>query len=254
MRQIWPRSFGKAIGVSMLVVCIVQIGQAEVMSSSNFKMQSDSINAGGALSNSATYKLEDSVGEQATGNGTSTTYKLKAGYQQMQEVYLSLTAVPNVTLSPSIPGLTGGISTGSAAFIVTTDSPAGYTVTLSATSSPAMRSGVYTIADYVPIGAAPDFLFTTDPTDVHFAYSPEGVDIAQRFRDNGSVCGVGVSDTTNRCFDGLSTSPVEIVRRTTGNHPNGATTTLRFSVGVGGSVAVPAGQYKATSTVTALSL
>jgi hypothetical protein len=254
MVQILSRSFIQAVGATLMVVCLLQIGQAEVMSSSNFKMQSDSINSGGELSNSSNFRMEDTVGELATGNGSSTNYNLRAGYQQMQEVYLSLSAISNVVMAPSLGGLTGGTATGSTAFSVTTDSAAGYTTTIRASTSPAMQSGVNTIADYVPAGAAPDFLFTTDPTDVHFGYTVEGTDIALRFQDSGGACGVVGSDIQSRCWDGLSTTPVEILRRTSGNHPGGATTTLRFSVGLGGSVGVPAGQYQATTTITALPL
>jgi hypothetical protein len=225
-----------------------------MMSSSNFKMQSDSINNAGALSTSSNFRLEDTAGEAATGNSSSTNFNIKAGYQQMQEVYLSLTAAANVVMVPSLGGLTGGTATGSTAFLVTTDSSAGYSVTIQATGSPAMRSGGNSIANYVPAGGVPDFLFTSGATNAHLAYSPEGTDIASRFRDNGSACGVGSSDTSARCFDGLSTSPVEIVRRTSGNHPLGATTTVLFRVGIGNSTSVPEGVYTATTTITALSL
>jgi hypothetical protein len=254
MRQLVTRSFLEAVTATMLVVILVQVGSAQVMQSSNYRMQSDSVNNGGGLSNSETYKMEDTVGELATGNGTSTTYKLRAGYQQMQEVYLSLSAIPNVALTPNLPGLTGGTATGSTYFVVTTDSLSGYKATIEASASPAMRSGANSIADYVPAGGVPDFVFTTGPTNAHFAYSPEGSDITVRFQDAGSVCGVAGGDTADRCFDGLSTTPVEIARRTSGTHPSGATTTLRFKVGVGGSVGVPPGLYVATTTITALPL
>lgn len=241
-------------GTTFLVVSLLQIGSAQVMQSTNFKMQSDSINTGGEPSVSSNYRLEDTAGEVATGESSSSNFILKAGYQQMRSVYLSLSAIADVVMSPNLAGVTGGVATGSASFLVTTDSASGYTVTIQATSSPAMQSGVNTIADYVPAGGVPDFLFTTDSTDAHFAYSPEGTDIALRFQDAGSVCGVAGGDTSNRCFDGLTTSPVEVARRTSGNHPTGATTTIRFNVGIGGGVSVPEGIYTATTTITALPL
>ena len=254
MRQIGSRSFIKALGVTLLVMSVLQIGSAQVMQSSNYKIQSDSVNAGGLLSSSTNYRLEDTAGEVATGESTSTNYKLKAGYQQMQAAYLSLSAVPSVAMAPSLGGLTGGTATGSTAFLVITDSAAGYSVTIKASTTPAMKSGANSISDYVPLGSVPDFLFTTGPTKVHLAYSPEGPDIAVRFQDSASVCGVLGSDTSNRCWDGLSTTSVEIAKRSSANHPTGATTTVRFSVGLGGSVGVPAGQYVATTTITALAL
>jgi hypothetical protein len=254
MRHLSPRSFLQALGVTLLLVLIMQVGQAEVMSSSNFKLQSDSLNPGGDLSDSETYRMEDTLGELATGNSSSTNFQIRAGYLQMQSSYISLSAAPDVVMSPNLGGVTSGSSTGSTTFTVITDSAAGYRVTIQSSTSPAMRSGANTIADYVPGGGVPDFLFTTDANEAHLAYSPQGVDITTRFRDNGSICGVSGSDTLNRCFDGLSTSPVEIARASSGNHPAGATTTIQFRVGIGGLINVPEGVYTATTTITALSL
>jgi hypothetical protein len=254
MMRFLNSSLFQALLATIFVFLSVQTGQAEVMSSTNFKIQSDSINSGGGLSNSETYKLEDTAGELATGESTSETYNLKAGYQQMQEVFLSLSAIDDVSMAPNLGGVTGGVATGSTAFLVTTDSLAGYTVTINSSTTPAMQSGANTIADYVPAGGVPDFLFITDPTDVHFGYTVEGGDIAQRFKDNGTVCGIDSGDVGSRCWDGLSTTPVEIVSRTSSNHPAGVTTTLLFSVGIGGSSQVAEAVYQATTTVTALPL
>lgn len=254
MRQLVTRSLLKASLATLLLVVLLQVGSAQVMQSSNYKMQSDSVNTGGGLSNSETYKMEDTMGEIATGNSTSTSFNLRAGYQQMQQIFLSLSATADVTMSPDLGGITGGVATGSTSFIVTTDNAAGYTVTIAAADNPALQSGVNSIADYNPAGADPDYVFTTNPTDAHLAYSPEGTDISQRFLDNGSICGVAGGDTADRCYDGLSTTPVEIVRRTSGNHPFGATTTVRFAVGIGGTTMVPMGEYVATTTITALPL
>ncbi|MCD5381964.1 MAG: hypothetical protein LR017_01460 [Candidatus Pacebacteria bacterium] len=225
------------------------------MQSSNYAIQSDSINAGGGLSSSTSYVQESTVGEVATGESSSASYALKAGYQQMQEVYIALTGAGNVTMSPSIAGVTGGISNGSTTVTVTTDSPSGYELTIAAANSPAMQKGSDTIADYTPVGAVPDFAFITSTADSHLGYTPEGVDIVQRFKDNGSdTCNVDTTDSAFACWDGLSTTAVQIAANTNANHPNGATTTIHFRVGVGGSVLQAPGVYTATTTITALPL
>ena len=41
---------------------------------------------------SASYRMEETIGEIATGESQSASYKLKAGYQQMQEMVISLTS------------------------------------------------------------------------------------------------------------------------------------------------------------------
>ncbi len=227
------------------------------MQSSSYQIQSDSVNFGGGLSSSTNYSLESTAGEIATGPSNSATFSLRAGYQQMQEVYISLTGASAVVMSPSIPGVSGGTANGSTTVTVTTDSPSGYQLTISAESSPAMQKGGDTILDYTPSAPSePDFSFTTTSVDAHFGYSPEGVDIVQRFLDNGTdTCNTGASEETSlSCWDGLSTSNVTIASDTNANHPNGATTTINFRVGIGGSVVQAPGTYIATTTLTALSL
>lgn len=239
---------------TVVLICMLNVVQAQVRSSTNYQLQSDSINAGGGFSSSASYSQESTVGEIATGESNSTNYALKAGYQQMQEVYISLSSTGDVTMSPDLPGLTGGTSNGSSTFAVVTDSPSGYQLTIESENDPAMQSGPNSIADY-SAGAIPDFTFAIASMDSHFGFTPEGVDIVQAWLDNGSVCdSAGGADTALACWEGLSTTPQVIAEGTGSNHPVGATTTVNFRVGLGGNSGVIAGVYTATSTVTALPL
>ena len=228
--------------------------QAQVMSSTNYKIQSDSINVGGGFSSSTNYSTESTVGEIATGKSSSTNYKLRAGYQQMHEVYIAMTSASDVVMNPPIGGITGGTSNGSTSVKVTTDSLSGYQLTIKASDSPAMQKGVDSITDYVPSGANPDFTFVTNASDAHFGYSPEGTDVVQRFLDNSSTCNAGSNDTASACWDGLSTVEVPIASDTNANHPVGTETSIRFRVGIGSAANVPVGVYTATTTLTALPL
>ncbi|MFM2339853.1 MAG: hypothetical protein RLZZ360_489 [Candidatus Parcubacteria bacterium] len=239
--------------LTMILFSLVGLGQAQVMNSSNFGIERDSINFGGGYASSSSYQQESTFGEIATGNGSSTNFSLEGGYQQMGESYISLSVIGDVAMSPDI-GLAGGVSNGTTFFIVTTDNRLGYRATLESALAPALQSGGNTIANYVPGTSNPDVTFSTNSTQAHFGFTPEGVDIAQRYRDNGSACGVGSGDTVDACWDMVSTTPIEIVRRTTSNHPSGATTTLKFRIGIGSGAAVTAGTYVATSTVTAITL
>jgi hypothetical protein len=232
---------------------ILGTGYAQVMQSSSYKIQTDSINFSGGLSTSSNYTLESTAGEIATGESSSSNYALKAGYQQMHEVYLSLSSVTDVALSPSIPGVSGGVANGSTTVTVITDGTAGYELLIESESSPAMQKALDSISDYVP-ASNPDFSFITGTADSHFGYSPEGVDIVSRFKDNGSACAVGALDTVSACWDGLSTTSERIALGTGSNHPNGATTTIRFRVGIGSAVVQTPGIYTATTTLTALAL
>lgn len=239
---------------SLLCLLCFENTYAQVMTSSNYHMQSDSINFGGGLSTSNNYWIESTGGEIATGQSDSTSYSLRAGYQRMQEVYLALTGATHIVMSPNISGVGGGISNGSTTVTATTDSPSGYELTIEFSASPAMVSGADVIADYVPAGAPPDLFFTTGSSQAHFAYSPFGEDVAERFQTNGSVCSVSGSASSTACWDGPSTSAVTIAQNTSPNQPDGATTTIYFKVGIGSSVVQPSGSYVATSTLTLLPL
>lgn len=252
------RSFYKSILESIVITTIVittlTVALAQVRSSSNYQLQGDSVNFGGGLSTSTSYSLESTAGEVATGNSDSGTYSLRAGYQQMNEVFLSLSAAASLEMSPNISGLTGGVSNGSTTVTVLTDSPSGYQLTIESENSPAMQMGSESIPDYVPMSTPdPDFDFETLSSQAWFGFSPEGNDIGSRFLNNGSNCNIGTNKTPLACWDGLSTSP-KIIAEGQANQPSGTETKINFRVEVGGSVGVIAGDYFATTTLTALPL
>lgn len=241
--------------LTLIVLGMLTVGFAQVRTSPSYQLQSDSVNFGGGLSTSTSYSLESTAGEVATGDSDSATYSLRAGYQQMQEVFLSLTGGNDVIMTPPLGGITGGTANGSTSVSVLTDSPSGYELSIASENAPAMQKDLDVIDDYVS-GAAPnaDFNFNTGSTDAHFGFSPEGPDIVSYFRDNGSVCSTGgSSDTALACWDGLSTSET-VIAQGGANQPSGATTTIHFRVGIGGSAGVVAGTYVATTTITAIPL
>jgi hypothetical protein len=223
---------------------------AYVASSTNYRIQFDSVNMGGGLSTSTSYRMEDTLGEAGTGTSSSATYRLKAGYQQMQESSIAVTIPGNITLAPSIPTSGGGVANGQATWTIITDNPAGYTASIRASTSPALISGPNSFADYTPATANPDFLFSVASTSSEFGFSPEGVDIVQRFLDNGSACNVGSGETTDRCWDALSTIPMTVASRATANHPAGTTVTIKFRAESGVANIQPPGEYQATTTMT----
>lgn len=242
-----------AVVSTVFILCLMNVSTAQVRSSASYQLQSDSINVGGGLSSSTSYVQESTVGEVATGDLDSTSYSLRAGYQQMQEVYISVAVTGDVTLLPNLPGLTGGTSNGSTTVTVITDSPSGYQLSVAAEDEPAMQSASNSIADYDE-GDDPDFSFLIGGSDAHFGYSPSGVDLVQAFLDDGGTCNQDSGDTPLACWAGLSTTTRTIAERTSPTHPSGATTTIHFRVGIGSGASVATGLYTATTTVTALPL
>jgi len=232
---------------------------AYVMSSQNFRIQSDSINIGGIRQTSTSYRMEDTIGEIATGISTSASYKLKAGYQQMQEVYLSISVPTDVTMTPAIGGVIGGIGNGTTSWTVTTDNPAGYNLLIKASTSPALKCnsggcnpGTDSFANYTPAGSDPDYNWQIAAADSESGFTPEGSHIVQKYKDNGSACNTGTQDTTDKCWYNFLTSNETIANSYSPNHPSGTATAVKFRAESGSSHLQVEGTYTATITATAV--
>ncbi len=242
-----------------LFILFFGLGTASVfaaMSSPNFSIQSDDVSVAGSRSESSNFRAEDTLGELATGDSSSASYRLRSGYQSMQEVYLALSAPSDVTMTPTIPGVSGGSGNGSVFWTVTTDNLAGYSFYVRAGAAPALTKlgnpGVF-FDDYTP-GAAPDYAWQVDSTKAEFGFTPEGSDIVQKFRDNGSSCNTGTFDTPDACwYNFVASNPGELIAHSAGsNHPTGIATTVKVEAQSNSSHLQEAGTYQVTITVTAL--
>jgi hypothetical protein len=238
-----------------LIVFVPVVIYGYTMSSTNYRVELDSINAGGtSFSTSSSYSLGSTLGEIGTGYSTSSSYTLSAGYWIPDDIYVSITSVNDVSLG-SISGLLGGQSTSTSSWVVTTNNPSGYQMTVVASTDPALKAVLSSIPDYTPVGSDPDFDFSTNSTDSVFGFSPYGNDVIDRFRNNGSVCGFGVNTTLGKCWDGFSTSTKVVSQSMTGNEPSGATTTIMYNVFIGPDVIQDSdSNYSASITVTAIAL
>ncbi|MDO9509789.1 MAG: hypothetical protein Q7J14_00710 [Candidatus Magasanikbacteria bacterium] len=250
------------MGVKILLILLLTTGVfkapvfGQVMTSTNFKIQRDSINFGGGYSSSTNFQMEDSVGEIATGYSSSTIFLLHAGYQQMDiEKYLTITAPSAVTLLPVIPGLSGGTASGTSAVHVITNNNSGYVLQIKASSSPAMNhiSESYSFVDYTLPSAVPEFTWDIPATSSEFGFSPEGTDIVANYLDNGNICNQSSgSDTVAKCWDFLLSDSKTIAQSVSTNASSGgSTTTVRFQAQNGSEHIQPSGTYRAEITVTA---
>lgn len=250
----------KRIFLIFIIFCFLAAGvytvNAYVASSTNYRIQSDSINVGGARQTSNNYISEDTIGELATGISESSLYKLKAGYQEMQEIYIAISAVNDVTLLPSIGGISGGSSNGLAIATTTTDGPAGYSLGIKASTSPALKFGSYSFSDYTPqTEGIPDYNWGIDNDTSEFGYTVEGADTAQKFKnDESNNCNAGSNNNIDQCwYNLLSVSSTNIAGATSANHPNGTATTVKFQAQSLNHVQV-AGTYTAKLSITAIAL
>jgi hypothetical protein len=173
-----------------------------------------------------------------------------------------LTTAADVTLA-TIGGITGGTSEGQTNVRVYTNNSSGFTMTITASNSPAMQGATQggVIADYTPAAAnTPDFTFasTTSGQQAEFGYSVSASttgDLAQKFKDNGSACNTGALDTTGKtsCWYNLSTAATSTLLTTSQTPSSGASSTLYFRVNVppNPSPSLAEDTYYATSTLTA---
>ncbi len=238
------------IGIS---VCPLLLS-AYVSSSTSYRMEFDSVNFGGGIGNSVSYKTESTLGEIATGDSNSATYYLHSGYQQMSSSSISISSPDDLTLS-EINGLYGATTSGDIEWQVKTDNAAGYSLFVKAGGTPALSSSAGDFDDYLPSAAIPDYAWTVSASTAVFGYTIGGTDTATRFLDNGTSCNqAGGTANADTCWDGFSTSNVTVASAASANSPAGATTTVTVKAEVGASANQAAGAYTATIIATAMTL
>ena len=170
------------------------------------------------------------------------------------------TAASNITMA-SLPGVTGGTTTGATQVIVTTNNAAGYNMTMISSSSPALQGDTQgdSIPDYTPASAGvPDYNFVVAANRAEFGYTIEASttsDLDPSFLDNGSSCGVGAADAADRCWINASSTAAETLINTTGpTAASGSTSTIKFQLVINPnpSPAITQDSYTATNTLTAI--
>lgn len=230
---------------------------AAVMSSSNYKIQSDALSPNGGSWSSTNYIFKDTFGEVSTGISGDATYGMRAGYQQMQEVFVSVSSPGPVSMTPNIAGTTGGVASGSADFNVIVDSAAGFIMTLNAlTAHSLVASGdaTYYFSNY-PATSTPSYTWGVPAGQAQFGFTvvPESAgDIVQAFLDNNSsACNsAGGTFHSNRCwmgFNGISNSTV--INRASRTSVTGESETVIFKADSQGAL-LKSGVYEATITAT----
>ncbi len=173
----------------------------------------------------------------------------------------------NVTMSPALGGIVGGIATGQTQFAVTSNNITGYKVTITASSTTGAMQGTASTTNYIPglvpiaAGYIPDYDMSTT-TDVltgkaAFGYSVQASttsDVAQLFHENGAACNTGANHLNpGTCWYVATTTAVTIINRPLPTSSGAATSTLLFKVIFNGTPnpMIPNDTYVATTTLTA---
>jgi len=164
----------------------------------------------------------------------------------------------NISMSPSIPGLTGGSATGTATWTVITNDSSGFSVTHRASSTAMLGNTQGDQFDaYTPATAGvPDYTWSIAASAAEFGYSvisySDGSSVATIFKDNGSACNTGAGVTFNRCFKDASTTAETIFNRTSETTASGIGFTIDYKAESGSSAFTVEDTYTATTTVTAV--
>jgi hypothetical protein len=238
--------------VVFLALMLAGSASAAVMGSANYSMQSDSVNVGGVYGTSTSYHMEDTVGEIATGNATSTSYNLHAGYQQMHESSISISTGSDINLTAL--SISQDTAVGNSSWTVTTDDPAGYSLSVEASTDPALQdSGTGEVfIDYSE--STPGTPETWSVSGAYeFGFSVRGSDVPEGIWGTDTDCiaatNVPSAGLKWRGFDG--TTDIEIASRTSRTTPSGVISNICVASEQEG-VFAPSGTYTATITATAL--
>lgn len=164
---------------------------------------------------------------------------------------VSITAnSPTASMSQSL-GVAAASAVGTSTFTVNTNSATGYTLTVQATSTPAMNSTttVNSILDY-QTGAPNSWVATSG--QAYFGYSAFGTDVATSTWGTGSSCSGSSANATSTTlkYKGFTTSPFQIASRSATTSFSGVTSTVCYAVEQN-NFYIPAGTYQATITATA---
>ncbi|NVN97195.1 hypothetical protein HXX01_03115 [Candidatus Nomurabacteria bacterium] len=158
----------------------------------------------------------------------------------------------NVTMVPNI-GVASNGSIGSSSWIVRTNSTAGYTLAVKASTAPALKSGTNAFEDYTEtVGGTPD-LWSVPAGSKEFGYSAYGTDTPTATWGTSASCGAAGLPAVAQKYVGFSTSDKIIATRNTVTATTGVTTNICFAAEQD-TIYAASGVYTATITATATTL
>lgn len=198
------------------------------------------------------FTLEPKVGRAISSNFTVS--------QQITNEISFVATSSATTMIGSIAGLTGGYATGTNVTVVNTNNATGYNMTLYFSTTTAMRaSSTAWIDNYLPVASGTpdyDWLNHTSGQSAQFGYTVRASttgEVAAAFRNNGSACNAGATETEDKCWMNPATSTAAVTIINSNAPSTNSTTTIKFKVAVPSnpSPALPSGFYYATGTLTA---
>lgn len=191
------------------------------------------------------------------------SYVLGAGYQQMNEEFLSISTINDVVLQPGI-SVSVDNSVGSETFTVQSDNAAGYNLYIRTTQSTALQhlAAGSDFLDYTPATPGTPDNWSVDSGQKQFGYSVYdggSGDVSDGTWGSADDCGSVITGDPDapgggeQLYDGLSTSNRLIASRSSRTVSGGSSITVCFAAGTNND-AVDAGSYQAPIVITAVAL
>jgi len=242
--------FSYFLGYIILLLIFLLPLKTLAMSSSDYQINADSINFLGLDSASTNYNLNDTGGEVATGDSTSTHYQDRAGYWPMvMDYHISISTPGTVTMGAISGHGQSNLATNSATFVVNTDNPAGYSLSWHASAATMSDGTGDSIAAYTPGTPSVPEVWSVAGADSewggHLGASSTTVDTSFW----------GAADTyAGGKWLNIATSNFQIASRATRTGVGGDSEIVFFGAEVGNSHFQPSGTYTVNVTVTATTL
>lgn len=173
---------------------------------------------------------------------------------------ITITSPANVTMSPSIVGITGNPdspSAGYAQWTIATSNNTGFTATFKASSTDMVgdTQGDSIQAYTEAVNGVPDYTWSVATNAAEFGYNATtttaaDLDVSFKSAAGSSPCNAGSVMTNDQCWLSASTSPETLINRTSETTSGGVILGIKFQVEIDNHF-VSEDTYTATTTVTA---
>lgn len=240
------KSFFKIVLVLNLILAFPSNSIAAVMSSSNYQIISDSVNAFGNQSDSDSYTMDDAAGELIAGPGESTSYSANQGYPVDGDKFLSLNCPSLVTMTPITGTGQSNLSSNSAVCNIKTDSTTGYTISWQASNTDMANGQGDKINAYTPVTTNVPEIWSITNTDSEWG-ARLGASSTTKDTDRW-----GTVDTyAGGKWLNVSTSLTELISRNDQTDLTGDNEVIMFGAEIGSNKFQPSGTYSVNVTITA---
>jgi hypothetical protein len=234
--------------ISIPVIFTFSVAYGAVMQSTSYSLDFDSVNTSGGNSGSASFNLEDTAGEIGTGQSSSASYTLTAGYQQNFDGSISISAPSDISLTNLSTSQNSAV--GSTTWTVFTDHYSGFTLSVSASQYDALQTATGTrftdLASTTPAAWSVSNAYK-------FGFSIRGTDVNTGIfgTDTDCVNGNDVPSATLKWRGFASTTPIAVASTSNVTTSPGTDITMCVATQQNG-VFAPSGVYTATITATAV--